>query len=675
MMSLGRKALAEKILVLGVDGMDPKLTRKYIKEGLMPNTQKFIERGAARQDLVMLGAQPTVTPPMWTTMATGAYPMTHGITCFFRHSAAENLDTIEYNLDSTNCRAEQLWNVFAEAGKKTLVWHWPGSSWPPTSDSSNLSVVDGTQPAFPNCGVAFVEDNIILVASEKIDDLLFRSKVASDGKVPCMINDLETASEGNTNLKDAIYAKKTVSIMLTHADGEGSLSDKPWDIVMSPIKTAQGWAAAPADAREFTILFSAGLVRRPALILKNDAGIYDQVAIYRSKKDLSPLAVIQKDVFYKDYIDEFYKNDVKHTGNRNMRILEIAPDGSTVKMWFSPVFNITVDTMFHPKSLYKKIVENVGYIPPVCVMGGNNPQITEECMLASWTHNADWQARVLNYLIEEEHYEIIFSHLHNIDAQGHMIVKFLKNGNKNLPGEFFQEALKQTYLQTDAYLGQFLHLLDEGWSIFIVSDHAQICPEYGAPLIGDMGGVNVTVMRELGFTNVKKDADGNDLKEIDWSTTRAVAQRGNHIYLNLKGRDPQGIVDPADQYEVEEEIMTALYGYRDPHTGKRIISLALRNKDAVLLGLGGPESGDILYWNAEGYNYDHCDSLSTLEGFADTSVSPIVIFAGQGIKEGFTTDRVIRQVDLAPTLAVIGGVRMPRQCEGAPVYQILTEEF
>ena len=31
------KALAEKILVLGVDGLDPRLTRKYVEEGKMPN--------------------------------------------------------------------------------------------------------------------------------------------------------------------------------------------------------------------------------------------------------------------------------------------------------------------------------------------------------------------------------------------------------------------------------------------------------------------------------------------------------------------------------------------------------------------------------------------------------------------------------------------------------------
>ena len=47
--------------------------------------------------------------------------------------------------------------------------------------------------------------------------------------------------------------------------------------------------------------------------------------------------------------------------------------------------------------------------------------------------------------------------------------------------------------------------------------------------------------------------------------------------------------------------------------------------------------------------------------------------AGPGIKQGFYTDRVIREVDFAPTVAVLGGVRMPAQCEGAPVYQIFED--
>ena len=66
------QALSEKILVLGIDGMDPRVTQKFLAEGKMPNLQKFVTLGAQREDLAMLGAHPTLTPPMWTTLATGA---------------------------------------------------------------------------------------------------------------------------------------------------------------------------------------------------------------------------------------------------------------------------------------------------------------------------------------------------------------------------------------------------------------------------------------------------------------------------------------------------------------------------------------------------------------------------------------------------------------------------
>ena len=207
-----------------------------------------------------------------------------------------------------------------------------------------------------------------------------------------------------------------------------------------------------------------------------------------------------------------------------------------------------------------------------------------------------------------------------------------------------------------------------------MSDHGLlVMEEEHPPLIGDAFGCNVRVLQELGFTALKQDENGNDLKEIDWEHTRAVATRGGHIYINLKGRNPKGIVEPEDKYAVEEELITALYHYE--YMGKRAISLALRNKDAKVLGMYGPECGDVVYFTAEGYNKIHADSLSTQIGYAGTSVSPIFIAAGPGIKENFVTDRIIRQVDVAPTLAVLGGVRMPAQCEGAPIYQILSETF
>lgn len=182
-------------------------------------------------------------------------------------------------------------------------------------------------------------------------------------------------------------------------------------------------------------------------------------------------------------------------------------------------------------------------------------------------------------------------------------------------------------------------------------------------------------MQRLGYTVMLKDENGNDIPGIDWDKTVAIQNRSNSIFINLKGRDRFGIVDPADKYELEEKIITDLYGLKDPKTGHRIIALTLHQKDANLLGLGGEyTSGDIIFFVYEDYVRDHGESLSIAEGYADTSVGPIFVAAGAGIKEGYELQLFPREVDVTPT-AVLLGVRIPAQCEGAPVYSMLTEEM
>lgn len=662
--------------------MDPRLTKRMLSEGIMPNLEKFIHRGSACEDLVLLGGHPTVTPPMWTTLSTGAYPITHGITCFFRQSSID-LDYLDYNLDSRNCHAEPLWNVTAEAGLKTLVWQWPGSSWPPTSDSPNLAVVDGTSPGTPNSSIAKVDNMFIEVASVDTTETMYRPKLSSDGHVPCVIDDLKEMEEINVAILEKVVSTEAMhNIILTDADGEAGLSQTPYDAVASPIKDAHGWANAPEDAKEFYILFSGGFIRRPALILKNENGIYDKVAVYKSKKGEEPLYTLRKGVYEKQLLDEAIRDDKKYQASRDMRILELAEDGTYIKMWVSDALDITNDTLWHPKELYKELVDKFGYVGSAVSACGPSKQLLLDCMLASWENVGEYQANAIKYLIHEKNYDVVFSHYHNVDCFGHAVWKHIKKKDPTIPlsEDDVQEIIRALYKQTDDYIGKYMSLLDEDWTIFIVSDHGQICPEYKPLGIGDDTGVNVRVMQDLGFTTIKTDENGNELYEIDWEKTKAIAIRGNHIYLNLKGREKHtlpdgrvidGIVDPKDKYEVEEEIITALYGYRHPVSGKRIISLALRNKDAVILGMGGPECGDIIYFNAEGYNYDHVDSISTTYGCGDTSVSPIFFAAGKGIKQDYTTTRWIREVDVTPTIAVLLGVRMPNECEGAPVYQII----
>ena len=675
-MTYTTQAMTDKVLVLGVDGFEPSLAKQFMDEGRMPALKQFVQRGAARADLVLLGAMPTVTPPMWTTLATGAYPSTHGIISFF-NPHPEKIATSFYALDSRLCQAEPLWNVAAEAGKKTLVWHWPGSSWPPTSDSANLTVVDGTQPGAINMGVAVVDKETVLLADETIENVLFTAYDAPNNPgVGCVITDLEAADEDAATSQSALDNVATAgiessNIVIDESDTEvEALGGNTMNTINSPVRTPSGWAETPAGAKEFTLLTSKGLVRRPCLILPNDQGVYDTVAIYRSKKDTAPIFTLQKDTYAVGYIDDIQVGLEKVTANRCLRILTLAEDGSKVRLWMSPAYDMNKDSIFHPKTLYKEIMNNVGAIPPISSASGRIPEFVEKLVVPSWEVYCQWQADCLNYMIDHKGSEIIFSHLHNVDLIGHQIWHLAKHRDVwNNDEAFYQRMIIAIYEQTDRYLARFLHYLDEGFSIIITSDHGLITEENHTTGLGELR-VNGNVMVELGYTVLKKDAEGNPLHEIDLEKSRAVAKLGGQVTINLKGRYPYGIVEPEDKYALEAQIINDLYNYRDPITGQRVVSIALRNKDAIILGLSGDRCGDIIYFMEEGHNIIHADSLPTQKGYFNTSVSPIFVAAGRGIKEGFVTDRVIRQVDVAPTIAALAGLRMPAQCEGAPAYQI-----
>ena len=668
-------AKGKKLLILGVDGMDPVQTKYYLDQGQLPNIKAFVDRGAQREDLVLLGNVPTITPPMWTTLATGAYPSTHGITCFWNQDH-EHLDTMVYALDSRMCKAEQLWNIFAlEEGKKTLVWHWPGSSWPPTVESDNLHVVDGAQPGAVNEGCAGIESEKMTIASTEIKELAFKPKTVVSSGAGCIIEDLpeEEVSFGSASV--ASDAKHVTNIMLTHEDGELALDRLTFDLVNSPIKPAKGWANAPEGALEFTLLTSNGTERRPGLILRNAQGEYDRVALYESKKAAEPFVALAKNELKCNVVERVKKGETEYLCSRHYRLLDIKPDGSYIRFWASAAYDTNNDSFWYPKTLMAQVKEHVGPVPPTTITSSRHIDLVEQIMLPVWDNYCQWQADALNYLIDTNGYEVVFSHIHNIDTMGHGYFHFCTEheGEDNSNVGRYHEAMAYTYRQTDAYLGRFLHYLqDEGWTVFIVSDHGLLVSENMCPLLGDPFGVNVGVMEELGYTVTVKDEQGRPTKAIDWSKTRAVANRGNQIFLNIKGRYATGIVEPADQYDLERQIIDDLYGYR--LNGRRIVSLALRNQDAALLGMSGPECGDIMYWLEEGYNRVHGDSLSTFRGQARSSVSPIFIACGPGVKSGVRLTRHVRQVDFAPTVAAVMGVRVPKQCDGGIVTQILDED-
>ncbi len=702
---LRNKALTEKVLLLGIDGMDPRFTKRLVEEGKLPNVKKLMDAGACRDDLVLLGANPTITPPMWATLATGAYPMTHSIQDF--NLSGEDLEITYTAIYSTYMKAEPLWDVTAKAGKKTLLMHWPGGAWPPTLDDENLMVIDGSSPGAA-CSVSNAIDfDTVFIASTKAQKpswmpySIRTSDVQGDETLGYLGLPQKSSQSPEAKELMAKYYKEyaelnevpgyttpahfiTNSIQFEDTTKEFSGRGLMWDLAdfpstcsISPVFPPQQWGfEVPADAKEFIMLTLGGKVVRYCLILKDESGKYNKVAMYADKAKDEPIAVLENDVYTPYVMDVVPTANGMEPVHRTFRVLEIAEDGSYVRIWASRAMSCVNDSVWQPKALFKEIVENVGQLVPTSQMTGNDPDMILKCNLPQWQMAAEWQSKVMHHMIENHGVEVIFSHMHNIDLMSHNYIKYMKERATSKITEAQATAYAETtYKVTDDYLGSFLHLMDEGWTIILFSDHALICPEAEAHVIGENCGVCVDPFRAMGYTVMKKDENGNDLPEVDWSQTKAIQTRSNSIYINLKGRQPHGIVDPADKYELEEQIITDLYGYKDEKTGHRIVSLALHNKDAVLLGLGGPTGADIVFFVHDDYCYDHGNGLSTACGYNDTSLSPIFIAAGPGIKQNFRTTRYVREVDIAPTAAVLLGVDIPAECEGAPAYQILTENM
>ena len=679
-----RQGYTNKLLVLGIDGMDPRLAKRMMDDGRMPNLKKFCEKGSTREDMVLLGAIPTITPPCWTTLATGAYPGTHGITCYWRQSP-DSLDAVVYNMDSRNCVAEQMWNVTTEAGLKTLVWHWPGSSWPPSSNSELLHVVDGTQPGSVNMGVAQMDWEKIIVATPEIEKVVYAPRVEKAAGVGCIMTDIDdmiATNDEEDEMMEIWWGDKSREGMEIRTyvtcldDTEMMIGAKvAYDIINSPLKDAEKWAAAPEGAKEFTVLTSGGIVRRPALMLKNENGEYDRVAIYKNKKATEPIVVVPVGEMV-SAVDEVTKKEETKPCYRSYKLLELDPKGTMVRLWISNALDISNDMLWHPTSLHEQVLKGVGNVPPVSLIGGEESELVDKIFEPSWDVYDQWQADSLLYLIKQNNYDVVFSHLHNVDCAGHQIwhLGHTLEPWKHTDEKVYQGLIERFYEQTDRYFERFLPLLDEGWTILLLSDHGLIVGENVPPILGEYGGLNTKVMEDLGYTVTIKDETGRPV-DVDWEKTRAVQIRSNYIYINLKGRDAHGIVEPEDKYALEEQIINDLYNYRDPETGKRVVGICLRNKDGVLLGVNGPECGDIFFSIEEGFNRLHGDSLSTSQGYFNTSVSPFFVAAGKGIKENYITERTIRQVDVTPTIAALLGTRFPAQCEGAPVYQILSEDF
>lgn len=120
----GSEEPGSRVVVLGLDGLDPEAVDLLMSEGKLPNLAKIRQEGAYGR---LQSQEPLLSPIIWTTIATGKTADQHGIVGF----ATQGGETDErLPVRSDMRRAEALWNIFSDAGREVAVVGW-WATWPP----------------------------------------------------------------------------------------------------------------------------------------------------------------------------------------------------------------------------------------------------------------------------------------------------------------------------------------------------------------------------------------------------------------------------------------------------------------------------------------------------------------------------------------------------------------
>jgi predicted AlkP superfamily pyrophosphatase or phosphodiesterase len=120
-----------RVLVLGIDGTDPRAIDLLISEGRLPNFTKLRSEGAYGR---LRSQKPLLSPVIWTTIATGKTPEDHGI----GHFVAVDEETGEQLPATSDMRkVKALWNVASEKEKKVAVVGW-WATWPPEEINGSM---------------------------------------------------------------------------------------------------------------------------------------------------------------------------------------------------------------------------------------------------------------------------------------------------------------------------------------------------------------------------------------------------------------------------------------------------------------------------------------------------------------------------------------------------------
>ena len=237
------------------------------------------------------------------------------------------------------------------------------------------------------------------------------------------------------------------------------------------------------------------------------------------------------------------------------------------------------------------------------------------------------------------------------------------------PGNAYENVVHDYYVTLDNKIGEWLSKLDDDTAVLVVSDH-------GAKRMDGGICINEWLWRN-GYLAFKKDPApgkivGFEKMEIDWERTRAWGSGGYYgrLFMNVKGREPEGVIEPSEYENTRDELVGRLTALTDPqgnHIGTRVFKPqeTYRNINGIPPDLI-VYFGD-LYWRSvgsmgyDGYHTTENDTGPDSCNHAENGM--FILFDPKNPRNGQRVTKA-HLMDVAPTILELMGLRVPSDFQG-----------
>jgi len=365
----------------------------------------------------------------------------------------------------------------------------------------------------------------------------------------------------------------------------------------------------------------------------------------------------------------------------------------------------------YPAGLYEELKGALGrYImePGITshVMAGDRD--TAEALLYESIENRKASTLYLMKKYPWDFFNVVFR---DTDPAQHCFWKFYDKGSPDYEDSPYCRVIPEVYRRIDAAMGEIIAALPEDVTVIVLSDHgfgfrqyANLCLNgwlEGEGHLRSRGKEKAALTGRL-YRQVEKRfkrktkerlvrllpglrdrvQSGVFFSKIDWSHTKAFADGIREgIYINLRGREPGGIVAPGEEYEsLRDEIIAGLMETRDPQSGEPVVDKVLKREDVYDgemtemspdlivrwrpdVGISGLRAADGAVYTPHFLTEEH----RTISG--DHRETGVLFMTGPGIKRGALRDASI--MDLAPTILHVMGHSVPSDMDGVVLLKAL----